>query len=133
MQVGGAMMMGYVKIRANVSDPARTRTKDVEFLVDTGASYMVVSNAIAEELNLKPLEETKVTLADKGEVVARYALVYVRLLGREAPVTALVFDSPMLLLGTFTLQVLGLEVDPSTEVRISRPFALGLMNLTLHR
>jgi len=122
--------MGYVKVRAKVSDPEQTRTRELEFLVDTGASYMVIPPAIAEELRLKAIKKTKVTLADKREVDAGYAFAYVSLLGREAPVTALVFDCPMPLLGTFTLQVLGLEVDPGREeVRPSRPFALGLMHM----
>lgn len=122
--------MGYIKVRARISDPEQTRTRELEFLVDTGASYMVIPPAIAEELGLKPVKKTKVTLADKRELEAGYAFAYVSLLGREAPVTALVFDSPFPLLGTFTLQVLGLEVDPAKEqVRPSRPFALGLMCL----
>jgi clan AA aspartic protease len=128
--VGWQNRLGYVKVTADISDPVRTQTKRLEFLVDTGASYMVIPTTIAEELGLKPVKKTRVTLADKREVEAGYAFVYISLLGREAPVTTLVFDSPMPLLGTFTLQVLGLEVDPSKEeIRPSRPFALGLMNL----
>jgi len=120
--------MGYVNVTAKISDPEQTRTKEVEFLVDTGASYMVLQPKVADELGLKLVKKTKVTLADKRQVDAAYAMAFVRLLDREAPVTALVFDSPMPLLGTFTLQVLGLEVDPTKEgVRHSRPFALGLM------
>lgn len=122
--------MGYVKVRAKISDPEQLRIRDLEFLVDTGASYMVIPSVIAEELGLKIARKARVTLADKREVEAGYTLAYVSLLGREAPVTALVFDSPMPLLGTFTLQVLGLEVDPAKEeVRPSRPFALGLMRI----
>ena len=120
--------MGYVNVTAKISDPEQTRTRELEFLVDTGASYMVITPRIAEELGLKWVKKTRVTLADKREVDAGYAFCYISLLGREAPVTALVFDSPMPLLGTFTLQVLGLEVDPAKEeIRPSRPFALGLM------
>jgi len=122
--------MGYVKVKAEIGDPEQTRVRELEFLVDTGASYMVIPPSVAEELGLKLVKETKVTLADKREVDAGYAFAYVKLLGREAPVTVLVFESPMPLLGTFTLQVLGLEVDPAREeVRVSRPFALGLMTL----
>jgi len=123
-----ATPMGYVKVRAKISDPEQVRIRELEFLVDPGASYMVIPPAIAEELGLKIAKKTRVTLADKREIETGYALAYASLLGREAPVTALVFDSPMPLLGTFTLQVLGLEVDPAKEeVRTSRPFALGLM------
>jgi clan AA aspartic protease len=125
-----ATTMGYVKVTAKISDPEQMRTKELEFLVDTRASYMVIPPALAKELGLEVAKKTRVTLADKREVEAGYALAYASLLGREAPVTALVFDSPMPLLGTFTLQVLGLEVDPAKEeVRPSRPFALGLMHL----
>jgi len=120
--------MGYVNVTAKISDPERTRTMELEFLVGTSASYMVIPPRIAEELGLRWVKKTRVTLADKREVDAGYAFAYVSLLGREAPVTALVFDSPKPLLGTFTLQVLGLEVDPTKEeVRPSRPFALGLI------
>lgn len=127
-----ANRMGYVKVRAKISDPEQTRTKELEFLVDTEASYMVIPPPIAEELRLKPVKKTRVTLADKRELEVGYAFAYVSLLGREAPVTALVFDAPMPLLGTFTLQVLGLEVDPAKEeLRPSRPFALGLMSTKL--
>jgi clan AA aspartic protease len=127
---GAVFILGYVNVRAKISDPEQTRTKELEFLVDTGASYMVIRPRIADELGLKRLKKTRVTLADKREVEVGYTLAYVSLLGREAPVTALVFDSPMPLLGTFTLQVLGLEADPTKhEIRPSRPFALGLMHV----
>jgi len=121
--------LGYVKVRAKISDPGQQRTKEVEFLVDTGAAYMVIPPSLAMELELQPIKKTKVTLADRREVDAGYAFAYVSVLGREAPVTVLVFESPMPLLGTFTLQVLGLEVDPTREeLRPSRPFALGLIS-----
>lgn len=122
--------MGYVKVKAEVSDPQKKRTREIEFLVDTGDAYMVVPPWLADELGLEPVEKTRVTLADKREVEAEYAFAYVNVLGREAPVTVLVFESPMPLLGMFTLQVLGLEIDPAREeLRPSRPFALGLMSL----
>lgn len=120
--------MGYVKVRAEAGDPEQTRVRELEFLVDAGASYMVIPPSLVGELGLRLVKKTRVTLADKREVDAGYAFAYVRLLGREASVTVLVFESPMPLLGAFTLQVLGLEVDPANEeVRPSRPFALGLM------
>jgi clan AA aspartic protease len=127
-----APFMGYVKVQAKVSNPEQTRKKNVEFLVDTGASYMVIPPSLAEELGLQQVTKVDVTLADKRKVDAGYAFAYVNLLGREAPVTVLVFESPIPRLGTFTLQVLGLEVDPAKEeVRPSRPFALGMMSLLL--
>jgi len=124
--------LGYVKVKATISDPYKKRSDEIEFHVDTGAAYMVIPPSLAKELELQPVQKTRVTLADKREVDAGYAFAYVNVLGREAPVAVLIFESPMPLLGTFTLQVLGLEVDSTTEkVRPSRPFALGLMSTTL--
>jgi len=126
--------MGYVKIKALVSDLEKKRSKEVEFLADTGAGYMVVTPDLAKDLGLEELAQklnlpkTRVTLADKREVEAQQTFCYVRVMDREAPVTVLVMDCPMPLFGAFTLQVLGLEVDPVTEkTRSSRPFSLGIM------
>ena len=121
--------MGYTKVKGTVSNPRRTKTLELEFLVDTGAGYMVIPPAVAEELGLEPIMRTKATLADKTEVEADYSSAYVKVMDREVPVPVLLMDSPMPLLGAFTLQVLGLEVDPvKEEVRPSRPFALGLLD-----
>jgi len=49
--------MGYVKVRAEISDPLRKRTKELDFPVDTEASYMVIPSTVAEELGLKPEED----------------------------------------------------------------------------
>jgi len=120
---------GQVQIKANVSNAERTRTQEIEFSVAPAASYMMIPKNIAKELALKPVNKAKVTLANKRQVEAGYALAYISLLGREAPVTVLVFDSPMPLLGSFTLQVLGMAVDPSKEeLRPSRPFTLGMIS-----
>jgi len=121
--------VGYTKVKGTVSNPRRTKTLELEFLVDTGAGYMVIPPAVAEELGLEPIMRTKATLADKTEVEADYSSAYVKVMDREVPVPVLLMDSPMPLLGAFTLQVLGLEVDPvKEEVRPSRPFALGLLD-----
>lgn len=101
---------------------------DIEFLVDTGAGYMVIPPSTASKLGLESFQKTRVTLADKREVEVDFSFAYVRVIDREAPVPVLIMDTPMPLLGAFTLQVLGLEMDPVTEeVRPTRPFAVGLM------
>lgn len=120
--------MGYTKVKGIVSNPRRTKALELEFLVDTGASYMVIPPATAKDLGLEPIMKTKATLANKTEVEADYSSAYIKVMDREVPVPVLLIDSPMPLLGAFTLQVLGLEVDPvREEVRPSRPFALGLL------
>ena len=120
--------MGYVKVKGVISDPRRVRGLEVEFLVDTGSGYMVIPPSIARELGLESFQKTKATLADKREIEADYSFAYVKIMDREAPVPVLIMDSPLPLIGAFTLQVLGLEVNlVKEEVRPSRPFALGLL------
>lgn len=120
--------MGYTKVRGIISNPSRTKALELEFLVDTGAGYMVIPPSIAKDLGLELIMRTKATLANKTEIEADYSSAYVKVMDREVPVPLLVIDSPMPLLGSFTLQVLGLEVDPiREEVRPSRSFALGLL------
>ena len=120
--------MGYTKVKGIISNPSRTKALELEFLVDTGAGYMVIPPAVAKDLGLKSIMKTKATLANKTEVEADYSSAYVKVMNREVPVPLLVIDSPMPLLGAFTLQVLGLEVDPTREeIRPSRPFTLGLL------
>ncbi|MFQ5761787.1 MAG: aspartyl protease family protein [Candidatus Bathyarchaeia archaeon] len=120
--------MGYTKVKGIVTCPSRTKALELEFLVDTGAGYMVLPPAIAKVLGLESIMKTKAILANKAEVEADYSSAYVKVMDREVPVPVLVIDSPMPLLGAFTLHVLGLEVDPvKEEIKPSRPFALGLL------
>ena len=120
--------MGYTKVKGIISNPSRTETLELEFLVDTGAGYMVIPPSIAKRLGLEPIMRARATLADKREVEADYSSAYIKVMGREVPAPLLIIDSPMPLLRAFTLQALRLEVDPvEEEVRPSRPFALGLL------
>ncbi len=126
--------VGYVKVRALISDPARKNSKEVEFLADSGPGYMVIPNSIANELGLDEfaqkigLGRIKVTLADKREAEGQLTYAHIKLMDREALPRAIIFDSPMPLLGAFTLQELGLEIDTVNEVvKESRPFSLGIM------
>ena len=126
--------MGYVKVKAVISDPPQRHSKEVELLADSGAGYLVIPSSIAEELGLHEfakkmgLGTIKVTLADKRQVEAQLTYVHIKLMGREAVPRAIIFDCPMPLLGAFTLQELGFEIDTVNEVVLeSRPFSLGIM------
>lgn len=87
-----------------------------EFLVDSGATYTVVSEKILLKLGIKPEGEEKFFLAD-GKVIKRKignALYEYQGVQRAAPV---IFgkrgDSQ--LLGVFTLEALGLSLNPLTR------------------
>jgi len=126
--------MGYVKVKAVISDPTRKRSKEVEFLADSGAGFMVIPPSIAKELGLDEFAQKmgfgkiKLTLADNREVEGQLTYAFIELMGREAFPRTVILECPMPLLGAFTLQELGFEIDTVNEVvRESRPFSLGIM------
>jgi predicted aspartyl protease len=119
--------MGHVYLTARVENPIEEVSKEYRFIADTGASYMVLRNAEFRELRLKPMGTVKFTPADGKTVEAPIAPVKVYAMDREAMVFAARMEAPMPLFGAFTLEALGLAVDPSTgEVKPSRPAALLL-------
>jgi len=84
-----------------------------EFLVDSGATFTVVPKKALLEIGIMPLREEKFTLAD-GKVITRQignAIFEYQGLEGAAPV---LFGEKgdSLLLGVFTLEALGLSLDP---------------------
>jgi clan AA aspartic protease len=119
--------MGHVYLVARVENPVEGVSREYRFMIDTGASYMILREREFRELKLKPIGMVKLTLADGRILETPIAPVKVYAMGREAMVFAAQVESPMPLFGAFTLEALGLAVDPSTgEVKPSRPAALLL-------
>jgi predicted aspartyl protease len=96
---------------ANVADPGRTEL--VEFLVDSGATYSVVPVEVIERLRLQPLTEQTFRLAN-GEKTTRKKGGAIFKYGERIGTADVVFGEPgdSNLLGAFTLQALGLALDP---------------------
>jgi aspartyl protease family protein len=86
---------------------------EVDFLVDTGAIYTVVSKSIADRVGLVELGRRKFKTGS-GVVEMPVAEAYVVIEG--GGVTSLVAvssdDAMPVLLGVTTLELLGLQVDP---------------------
>jgi predicted aspartyl protease len=102
-------------------------SREYRFMVDMGASYMILREQEFRELKLRPIGRVRLTLADGGMLEAPIAPVKVYAMGREAMVFAAQVESPMPLFGGLTLEALGLAIDHSTgEVKPSRPAALIL-------
>lgn len=118
--------MGYVRIKATVGSPDKTRLMEVEFLADNGSWYMVLPPSIVSELKLSPVATRSLVLADGRRLEAPLVVVYVRALDSESIALAAVADSPESLFGTSTMEDLGIAIDPTTgEARKVR--AAGLM------
>src|SRR5262245_30486587 len=105
--------MGHVHVDAELSSEREER---VRMLVDTGATYALLPEDMADRLGLvRAPRSARVTLADGSEREMPFTTVLVRLEGREAPATALIAPAGTEpLLGVEALEALGLAFDPAT-------------------
>lgn len=110
--------MGVTYVAAKISNPRRPDDDgiELEFLVDTGAMYSVVPASILETLGLGRLKRRTFTLADGthqsydvGEAFFQFA--------DDAGTSQVIFgpEGVTPLIGAFTLESLGLMVNPVTR------------------
>jgi clan AA aspartic protease len=121
--------VGLTVLEVEVGNPARPETTEkIEFLIDSGAIYSVVPREILDGLGIRPLVRQEFRLADgskisrdKGGAVFRYQ--------GQVGVADVIFGEPgdSVLLGVFTLEALGLALDPLR--RELRPLPMILAGL----
>ncbi len=106
--------MGLTVLDVEVGNPANPEvTEKIEFLIDSGAIYSVVPTPVLERLGIKPLAEQTFRLAD-GSKIARKKGVALFKYGDQVGGADVIFGEPgdSQLLGAFTLEALGLALDP---------------------
>lgn len=106
--------MGLTYLEVEIANPANPEvTKKVEFLIDSGAIYSVVPAPILERLGIRPLTEQEFRLAD-GSKIARKKGVALFKFGERIGGADVIFgqEGDSVLLGMFTLEALGLALDP---------------------
>ena len=116
--------MGLVYVDAVVKH--KGKSVPVRLLVDSGATYTVLTKSVWEYLGLEPLGEAEFVLADGSIVRRRISEALIELLGygeRHTPVV-LGESEDENLLGVVTLEIFGLVLDPFK--RILRPMRLLL-------
>lgn len=106
--------MGITNVRATVGNPADpARRCDIEFLVDSGATYSLVSAEILRSLGIEPHSSRDFILGN-GEVVTRKMgtalFEYRGMRGDSLVMFGEPGDAP--LLGATTLEGFGLILDP---------------------
>src|SRR5712692_1680163 len=106
--------MGLTVLEVEVGNPANPEvTERLEFLIDSGAIYSVVPTRVLDQLGIKPLTQQEFRLAD-GSKSARKKGVALFKYGERIGGADVIFgeagDSQ--LLGAFTLEALGLSLDP---------------------
>ena len=107
--------MGLTVLEIEVGNPAKPSvTEPVEFLIDSGAIYSVVPADVLVRLGIQPLTEQQFRLAN-GTTITRKkgSALYKR--GDRIGGADVIFGEEgdsVLLLGAFTLEALGLALDP---------------------
>ncbi len=119
--------MGLTYLEVEVGNPANPDiTERIEFLVDSGAIYSVVPEPVLAKLGIKPLTTEEFILADgtkiarkKGGALFRYE--------EKVGVADVIFGETgdANLLGAFTLEALGLALDPLKRVLKPLPMMLA--------
>ena len=92
------------------------RTIEMEGLVDTGATSLVIPLAVAEALGLPEVRRRPVRLADGS--VHNFPLVselHIEILGRDMACDAIAIPASTLLIGQIPLEMLDLVVDPKSR------------------
>ena len=108
--------MGTFSCSVQVGDPSGERFEEVEALVDTGASYTVMSGSLLRELGVSSHTTEEFELADGRVTEMEIGRTWVRIDGRSE-ITLVIFGEEGVrpLLGAYTLEGLALSVDPSNQ------------------
>ncbi len=106
--------MGLTVLRVKVGNPARPKiTEELEFLVDSGAVYSVVPSPVLRKLGIKPLATQEFRLADGSAIVRKKGIALFRYQDKVGGADVIFGEKgDSLLLGAFTLEALGLALDP---------------------
>ena len=99
------------------------KSVEVDAIIDTGATMVVLPMDIVEELGLKKMREVKVRYANnKVETKPIYGVVNIELKGRSANLDVLVEEKgSQPLIGQVLLELLDLIVEPKTRKLIPNP------------
>lgn len=119
--------MGLTILEIEVGNPSIPNiTEKVEFLIDSGAIYSVVPSEILDRLNIKPLSKEEFRLAN-GELIERKKGVAFFKYQNKIGGADVIFGEPgdSNLLGAFTLEALGLALDPLKRELKPLPMILG--------
>ena len=106
--------MGLTVLEIEIGNPANPEiTEKIDFLIDSGAVYSVVPAPVLERLGIKPLTDQEFRLADGTKIVRKKGIALFKY-GDKIGGADVIFgeEGDSILLGAFTLEALGLALDP---------------------
>lgn len=123
--------MGLTYLEVEVGNPANPqRMEKVDFLIDSGAVYSVVPSSLLGRLSIEPIAEETFRLAN-GDTIRRKKGVALYRYGERIGGADVIFgeEGDARLLGAFTLEALGLALDPLRREVYPLPMTLTQLHL----
>ncbi|MEW6070546.1 MAG: aspartyl protease family protein [Candidatus Thermoplasmatota archaeon] len=106
--------MGHVWVDVEISNEARTESKKVRGLIDTGATLTTLPEPLAKELKIEVIKEDRIQTA-AGLINIKKGRVFIKIENKEDLQTIWTSDIiDKVLIGSVTLETLGLKVNPVT-------------------
>ncbi len=105
--------MGTFTSPITIANVAGSHSKEIEAIVDTGAAYTTLPSPLLRDLGIEPVGQRRFLLADGRRIHMDYGEARATING-DSVTTLVVFaqDNAPSLLGAYTLEGLGLAVDP---------------------
>jgi clan AA aspartic protease len=124
--------MGLTHVRARIANPARPRRAvSIRFLVDSGAVYSLAPASVLRRIGIRPHSSRTFMLAD-GTEITRPVGDAVFMIDAQRAASPVIFgeEDDAFLLGTVSLESLGLILDPMKRVLRPLPMVLGRLRPT---
>ena len=122
------MRVGLTHVEATIANPVNPRrSRKLAFLVDSSAIYSVVPKTVLRSLGVKPHSRRPFTLADGTQIHRHIGDAVFRLDGDQGA-SPVIFGEKgdSTILGTVSLEALGLILDPIRRQLRPLPMILGV-------
>ena len=119
--------MGLTVLEVEVGNPSTPEvTETIELLIDSGAIYSVIPTPVLEGLGIAPISRQEFRLAD-GSRIARNKGIALFKYGDRIGGADVIFgeEGDYSLLGAFTLEALGLSLNPLRRELTPLPMLLA--------
>ena len=117
--------MGIFYVPIWVGNPDGEQFEEVEALVDTGATFTIVPEAVLRRLGVEPEKRGELELADGSIRAYNLGETYLQVDGDEVRSPVVFMDEGMQpVLGAVTLEIVGRAVDPARKRLLKVPWRL---------
>lgn len=105
--------MGTFTSPITIANVDGSHSREIEAIVDTGAAYTTLPSSLLRDIGVEPVGQRRFLLADGRRIHMDYGEARATING-DSVTTLVVFaeDNAPSLLGAYTLEGLGLAVDP---------------------